>query len=145
MRLTLNRLPWLWLALILFAETVLSWVVSVYEQAHWFPWHLVVSILLALIWTVFLASVGALAGALLLTMGWALAGDWLIALIWAVTFVLFVATFRAAALIKSAGFSKTTTIWFLIIVSWTGLGLGWMIGSVFLFDLSKWLLRQPLL
>ncbi len=145
MRLTLNRLPWLWLALTLIAESVLSWMISVYEEAHWFPWRLIVSILLALIWTVFLALVRVLAGAVLLTMAWALAGDWLIALIWAVTFVLVVATLRAADLMKSSGFSKTQAFWYLSVFSWTGLGLGWMTGTVLLFDLSKWLLNKPLL
>ena len=134
MCLNLNRLTWLWLTLILLANSILGGIISVYSEAHWSPWHLVMSILVAVMWIVFLAVAEVLAGALLLIGGWTLAGDRLVALIWAAIFVLVAATLRATNSLKSAGFSKTQILWYLVIFSSIGLGLGWMMGTVFFFS-----------
>ena len=134
MCLNLNTLTWLWLTLISLANSILGGIISVYSEAHWSPWHIVVSILVALMWIVFLAGAEVLSGALLLIGGWTLAGAWLVALIWTAILVLVTATLRATNSMKSAGFSKTQIFWYLVIFSSVGLGLGWIIGAVFSFS-----------
>lgn len=134
MCLNLNRPTWLWLTLISLANIILGGIISVYSEAHWSPWHIVISILVALMWTVFLAIADVLAGALLLIGGWTLSGNRLVALIWAAIFVLVAATLKATDSMKSAGFSKTRILWHLVIFSSVGLGLGWIIGTVCFFS-----------
>jgi hypothetical protein len=146
----LKRLPWSSLVVLMLPHGLFGWLLGVYNMP-WYIWLLVgvattgvsavvsyelgvvgvraltVGGIVAVVGGVVGATIGRVATALALALASAVAWFWSVG----------GARFRMQAL----GFDEVQTLWTVVIVSWEGLWLGWMVDTFLLPHFGVWLIQ----
>ena len=147
--LRLKRSSWTYLTPLFLEYILAGWLLSACN-ALWFIWfgtltvtlHLAMvgfdAVALAIAWIVGVVWAGVFSRTWPRSVPWAGVAVWAatLALIWILALTLVLTLAKVERLMKSVGLSKTQAFCVLVIVTWVGLGLGWILDSFFLIDLN---------
>ena len=147
--LRLKRSSWTYLTPLFLEYILAGWLLSACN-ALWFIWfgtltvtlHLAMvgfdAVALAIAWIVGVVWAGVFSRTWPRIVPWAGVAVWAatLALIWILALTLVLTLAKVERLMKSVGLSKTQAFCVLVIVTWVGLGLGWILDSFFLIDLN---------
>ena len=147
--LRLKRISWTYLTPLFLEYVLAGWLLSACN-ALWFIWfgtlavtlHLAMvgfdAVALAVAWIVGVVWAGVFSRTWPRIVPWAGVAVWAatLALIWILALTLVLTLAKVERSMKSVGLSKTQTFCVLVIITWVGLGLGWILDSAFLPDLN---------